>query len=95
MGRLIKYMQAMRGQQLWQSEEVSLTRPHVPSAAAIDFLVTSLVPSPCLLVLTLINHRWNAQICCSSEAELWETSFAVVGDRWAQCRWISWHLRRI
>lgn len=45
MGRLIKYLQAMRGQQLWPYEQVSLTRARVPSANALRALVTSLVIS--------------------------------------------------
>ena len=53
MGRLIKYLQAMRGQQLWPYEEVSLTRTRIPSANALKALVTSLVsqlhPDPPLL----------------------------------------------
>ena len=42
-GRLIEYMQAMQGQPLWAYEESSLQRPRLGSAAALQFLVQSLV----------------------------------------------------
>lgn len=42
-GRLIQYMQAVQGQQLWPSEDSSLSRPHPGSAAALQHLVESLV----------------------------------------------------
>ncbi len=42
-GHLIKYLQAMQGQPLWSFEESNLQRPHLGSAAALQFLVQSLV----------------------------------------------------
>ena len=45
-------MQAMQGQPLWPYEESSLQRPHLSSAAALQFLVQSLVrEESCLYVL--------------------------------------------
>lgn len=43
MGHLIQYMQAVQGQQLWPSEDSSLSRPNPASAAALQHLVESLV----------------------------------------------------
>ena len=42
-GRLIQYMQAVQGQQLWPSEDSSLSRPRPGSAAALQHLVELLV----------------------------------------------------
>jgi hypothetical protein len=74
-GRLIKYLQAMRGQQLWQSEEVTLTRPSIPSAAALEALVTSLVRD-------FIMHRFAlaALTCCEALSETWH-----VFRHWPAC----------
>ncbi|EIE19264.1 hypothetical protein COCSUDRAFT_48883 [Coccomyxa subellipsoidea C-169] len=58
-GRLIKYLQAMRGQQLWPYEQVSLTRARVPSANALHALVTSLVEA--LSFEEELRERWAAE----------------------------------
>jgi len=42
-GHLIKYLQAMQGRPLWSFEESNLQRPHLGSAAALQFFVQSLV----------------------------------------------------
>ena len=42
-GHLIQYMQAVQGQQLWLSEDSTLSRPNPGSAAALQHLVESLV----------------------------------------------------
>lgn len=55
-GRLIKYLQAMRGQQLWMYEEVNLTRTRIPSTMALQSLVTSLV--------NLLSTKDSVLRCC-------------------------------
>jgi hypothetical protein len=42
-GHFIRYMQALQGQQLWPSEDSSLSRPRPGSAAALQHLVEMLV----------------------------------------------------
>ncbi|CAL8468215.1 g7754 [Coccomyxa elongata] len=58
-GRLIKYLQAMRGQQLWMYEEVNLTRTRIPSTMALHSLVTSLVEA--LSFEEDLQDRWAAE----------------------------------
>ncbi len=55
-GRLIQYMQAMQGQPLWPYEESSLQRPHLSSAAALQFLVQSLVREEICLFVSLYER---------------------------------------
>lgn len=55
-GRLIQYMQAMQGQPLWPYEESTLQRPHLGSAASLQFLVQSLVREDFLLCESI--HKW-------------------------------------